>query len=75
MFTEKNIKALLVELRTFKKRSGMSNEGIAREVGVSWTTVFRWVHGSVAKPNMTCLAALDAFLAKHCRTDPVSKTV
>ena len=50
-------------VRKIRKQLGLSQEDLARELGVSFATVNRWENGQV-RPSKLTKAQLDAFCAK-----------
>jgi DNA-binding transcriptional regulator YiaG len=57
---EKDIPSLVKEIR---KQLSISQEDLARELGVSFATVNRWENGQV-KPSKLAKAQLNAFCTK-----------
>ena len=57
---EQNLSVLVKEIR---KQLGLSQEDLAREIGVSFATVNRWENGKV-KPSKLAKVQLDAFCTK-----------
>jgi len=56
-----NYPSLVKEIR---KQLGLSQEDLARELGVSFATVNRWENGQV-RPSKLAKAQLDAFCARR----------
>jgi DNA-binding transcriptional regulator YiaG len=56
-----NYPSLVKEIR---KQLGLSQEDLARELGVSFATVNRWENGQV-RPSKLAKAQLNAFCAKR----------
>ena len=59
----KNLPALVKEVR---RQLSLSQEDLARELGVSFATVNRW-ENEQSKPSRLAKAQLDAFCAKKVR--------
>lgn len=59
----KNLPALVKEVR---RQLSLSQEGLARELGVSFATVNRW-ENEQSKPSRLAKAQLNAFCAKKVR--------
>lgn len=57
---KQNLSALVKEIR---KQLDLSQEDLAREIGVSFATVNRWENGK-SKPSKLAKVQLDAFCAK-----------
>ncbi|MCK4822226.1 helix-turn-helix transcriptional regulator [bacterium] len=57
---DQNLPELVKEVR---RQLALSQEGLARELGVSFTTVNRWENGQV-KPSKLAKAQIDNFCAK-----------
>lgn len=64
MVTKTNSYPSLV--KEIRKQLGLSQEDLARELGVSFATVNRWENGQV-KPSKLAMAQLNAFCAKRTR--------
>lgn len=60
---EKNYPALI---KTVREQLDLSQEDLARELGVSYATVNRWENGQT-KPSKLAKAHLDAFCAEMVR--------
>ena len=54
------------ELMRFKKRSGWSQDRLAKEIGVHNQTVGGWLRG-LYKPSLLALPLIEAFLEKAKR--------
>jgi transcriptional regulator with XRE-family HTH domain len=54
----------VAELKKIMKKHGLSLEKVARELGISSRTVFRWIHGE-NKPSDLALKQLREFLEKN----------
>ncbi|SHF72880.1 Helix-turn-helix [Desulfacinum infernum DSM 9756] len=50
-------------LRSVREQLGLSQEDLAREIGVSYATVNRWENGQ-SKPSKLARTQLDAFCEK-----------
>jgi putative transcriptional regulator len=59
----KNLPALVKEVR---RQLALSQEGLARELGVSFATVNRW-ENEQSKPSRLAKAQINAFCAKMSR--------
>jgi putative transcriptional regulator len=59
----KNLPALVKEVR---RQLALSQEGLARELGVSFATVNRW-ENEQSKPSRLAKAQINAFCAKMLR--------
>jgi len=57
---DKSLSALIREIR---RQLSLSQEDLARQLGVSYATVNRWENGQ-SKPSKLAKAQLDAFCAK-----------
>ena len=57
---QKDLPALFKEVR---RKLGLSQEGLARELGVSFATVNRWENAQV-KPSQLARAQFEAFCSK-----------
>ena len=60
---EQNLPELVKEVR---KQLALSQEDLARELGVSFATVNRWENGK-SRPSKLARAQLDSFCAKMTR--------
>lgn len=60
---ERDYPTLVKEVRN---QLGLSQEDLARELGVSFATVNRWENGQ-SKPSKLAKAQLDAFCAKRTK--------
>ena len=60
---EQNLPGLVKEIR---RQLGISQEDLARELGVSFATVNRWENGK-SKPSKLARAQFDSFCAKMTR--------
>lgn len=60
---ERNYPALIKELRG---QLGLSQEDLARELGVSYATVNRWENGQ-SKPSKLARVQIDTFCSKMAR--------
>ncbi len=60
---ERDYPTLVKEVRN---QLGLSQEDLARELGVSFATVNRWENGQ-SKPSKLAKAQLDAFCAKRIK--------
>lgn len=65
-----DLPALVKEVR---RQLALSQEGLARELGVSFATVNRWENG-VVKPSKLAKAQLDNFCAKMARQGKLKLT-
>ena len=54
----------VTELKRIMKERGLSMEHVARELGISSRTVFRWLHGQ-NEPSGLALIQLREFLGKN----------
>ena len=52
------------KLIEIKKQTGMSQEAMAREIGVSLGSVNRWMKGKF-EPSVHVCALIDRFIEKH----------
>ena len=53
------------DIKTIKKNSRLSNEKIAREIGVTTNTIHRWINMG-ARPNSEAMIAnIDRFIGKN----------
>jgi transcriptional regulator with XRE-family HTH domain len=55
---------LIDRLKEIKKKTGLSQEAIAREIGVSLPTVTRWFKGKF-EPNVHVRPKVEDFVQKH----------
>jgi putative transcriptional regulator len=53
-------------IKEVRKQLGLSQEGLARELGVSFATVNRWENGKTAPSKLAC-ARFDAYCEKTTR--------
>lgn len=53
------------DLKTIKKKTGLSNEKIAREIGVTVTTIHRWFNLGAEPKSEAVLDSIDRFLGKN----------
>jgi len=53
-------------VRNVRKQLGLSQEGLAHALGVSFATVNRWENRKT-KPSKLALKQFDAFCAKHIK--------
>lgn len=68
MDSDKNYKALLKQVRD---QLGLSQEDLARELGVSYATVNRWENG-LAKPSKLARVQLEAFCDRKAQEGSLS---
>ncbi len=68
MATDQNIPETVKEIRS---QLSLSQEDLARELGISFSTVNRWENGLV-KPSKLAKAQLDNFCAKMTRQGKLS---
>jgi transcriptional regulator with XRE-family HTH domain len=52
------------QLREIKENRALSFEGMSREIGVSYRTLFRWLHGKNA-PSFLATERLNEYLRKQ----------
>ena len=52
------------ELKSIRQHSFLSQEGFARELNVSFSSVNRW-EGGRAKPNIAAMKSIRAFCESH----------
>jgi transcriptional regulator with XRE-family HTH domain len=57
------------EIKEFRNRRGLTQEGLAREIGVSVSTVQKW-EGARARPRGLSLKALEQFVWKIDKAGP-----
>ena len=67
---DQNLPELVKEIR---RQLSLSQEGLARELGISFATVNRWENGLV-KPSKLAKAQLDNFCAKMTRQGKLKLT-
>ena len=53
-------------LRSLRRRLGLSQEGLARQIGVSFATVNRWENGQ-ASPSKLAAVQIEAFCRRVTR--------
>lgn len=53
------------DIKLVKKKTGLSNEKIAREIGVTIGTIHRWFNAGVEPKSDAVLANIDRFLGKN----------
>lgn len=49
------------ELKRLKKETGLSYEKMAREIGISWRSLYRWLKGN-SLPSDLALKAIKKYL-------------
>jgi len=64
MGKKKNQSQYPLLVKEIRKQLGLSQEALARELGVSFATVNRWENAQV-KPSKLAMAQLHAFCAKR----------
>ena len=52
------------EIRKIRRRSLLSQDEFAKEIGVAFSTVNRW-EGAKAKPNLSAMKSIKEFCHKH----------
>ena len=55
----------LEKLTTIMAKRGMSHEAVARELGVSYKTVIRWVSSKENKPSQLAMMAIRRFVKEN----------
>ena len=53
------------DIKAIKKKTGLSNEKIAREIGVTTNTIHRWLNTGARPTSDAMIANIDRFLGKN----------